>query len=122
MSIQLCPSRNCMASRLGFGRAEESQDCAVPFAWNGGQRIAGSGARGAVADRTRALALDAEVARLRMVQHNGAGALLGPELVFFGQLDADALRAQEFEELRLVGEIWAGGIAEAVARAAITLL
>src|SRR4051812_18205988 len=65
---------------------------------------------------------DVEVARLRMVQDDGAGALLGPELVLVGQLDADPGGTQQLQQRRLIGEVGAGRVAEAVARAAVALL
>jgi hypothetical protein len=41
--------------------------------------------------------------------------LFGPELVFVAELDADLLGVEEFQELALVGEVGAGGVAEGVA-------
>src|ERR1043166_5342375 len=63
-----------------------------------------------------------EVFGLRVVQHDGAGRLLRPELVLLAHHDAAALGAQEREQAVLVREVGAGGIAEGIARAAIALL
>ena len=52
----------------------------------------------------------------------GAGGLLGVELVALAQADADAFRAEQLEELALVGQVRARRIAEGIAAAAILLL
>ena len=48
--------------------------------------------------------------------------MLGVELVLVGERDADLLGVQERQDLALVGEVRAGGIAEGIAAAAIALL
>src|SRR5262245_28786692 len=55
---------------------------------------------------------DAEVLGLRVVDDDRGRGLLGDELVLVGEGDADALRAEEAEELVLVLEVGAGGVAE----------
>src|SRR5690348_13320181 len=57
-----------------------------------------------------------------MMHDNGGGGLLGVELVFFRERDADVVGAQQCQELALVGEVGAGGVAKGVAAAAIALL
>ncbi len=57
-----------------------------------------------------------------MMDDDRGGGLFGFELEFFGQLDADSLRLEQFEEFRLIFEIRARGVAEAVARALIALM
>ena len=65
---------------------------------------------------------DVEIARLGVVQDDRGGRLLGVELVLVGQLDADPRGVEQREQLALVGEVGAGGVAEGVARAAVALL
>ena len=62
-----------------------------------------------------------EVRRLRMMDDDRRGRLLGVELVFFGEGDAEVLGAQQGQELLLVGEVWTCRIAERVAATAIAL-
>ncbi len=54
-----------------------------------------------------------------MVEHQRRDARLGVHHVPFGEVDADFLGAQGLEELALEGEVRAGGVAEAVALAAV---
>jgi hypothetical protein len=54
-----------------------------------------------------------------MLEHQRRDAHLGVHHVPFGEVDADLLGAQGLEQLALEGEIRAGGVAEAVALAAI---
>ncbi len=56
-----------------------------------------------------------------MMHEDGAGALLGVDLPVLGQRAADALGLEEAEEFFLVGHVGAGGVAEAVAAAAVVL-
>jgi len=51
-----------------------------------------------------------EVLRLWVVHQDGRGRLLGVELVFLGEGDADFLGAEQRQQLLLVGEVGAGGI------------
>src|SRR5688500_6420347 len=66
--------------------------------------------------------LDGEVLRLRMKHDDRRRRLLGIELILLGQRDTDAVRLEQAEELLLVGEIGARGIAEGVAAAAVALV
>ena len=63
-----------------------------------------------------------EVPRRRMNRDDRARALLRFELVFLAQRDADALRAQELHQRRLIFQPRAGGVAEAEAAALVALL
>ena len=65
---------------------------------------------------------DREIFRLGMVDDDRRGRLLGVELVFLGQRDADLVGAQQVEQLPLVGEVGTGRVAERIAAAAIALL
>src|SRR5947209_7701540 len=66
-------------------------------------------------------ALHRKILRLRVVDDDGRGGLLGVELVFLTEADADLLGVQQLQELLLVGEVRAGRIAEGIAAAAIAL-
>src|SRR3954452_3289840 len=66
-----------------------------------------------------AKALHPEVPRVREVEDQRRDARLGVHHVPFGEVDADLLWAQGLEQLALEGEVRAGGVAEAVALAAI---
>src|SRR5512133_2875034 len=65
---------------------------------------------------------DVKILRLRMVNDDGVGGLLGGEHVVLGQLDADLLRTQQLDDLFPLRQIGTGRIAEGVAAAAIALL
>jgi hypothetical protein len=54
-----------------------------------------------------------------MLEHQRRDTRLGVHHVPLGQVDADLLGAQGLEQLALEGEVRAGGVAEAVALAAI---
>ena len=60
-----------------------------------------------------------EVLGLRVVEDDGGGRLLRVELVFFGEGDADLIGVEQRQELLLVGEVGAGGVAEGVAAVAL---
>src|SRR5439155_11437940 len=64
---------------------------------------------------------DAEVAGFGVVRHQRARRLFGDELVLVGEGDADAGGVEQFEELCLILEAGAGGVAEAVAAALVAL-
>jgi len=49
-----------------------------------------------------------------MMKNDGAGGLFRPELVFVAKFDADFLGAEEGEELVLIGDVRAGGVAEGI--------
>src|SRR5438270_856712 len=66
-------------------------------------------------------ALYRKVFRLRVVDDDGGGRLLGIELVFLAEADADLLGMQQLQQLLLVGEVRAGRVAEGIAAAAIAL-
>ena len=59
-----------------------------------------------------------KILRARMVHHNRGSRLLGHELKLFGERHADARGIEQAEELGLIFEIRACGIAEGIARAA----
>src|ERR1700761_1821822 len=63
--------------------------------------------------------LDGEVTRLRVMDDDRVGGLLGVQLHLLGQLDADAPRLEQPGDLGPVGPVGAGGIADRVARALV---
>src|ERR1043165_2248160 len=78
-------------------------------------------ARGTVSPARRG-SVNREILRLFVVDDDGGGGLFGHELEFFAQLDINARRREQLEELRLVFEVRAGGIAEAEARGLVALM
>src|SRR3546814_13732562 len=66
--------------------------------------------------------LDAEVFRLRVMEHDRRRALFRMELVLVAELHPDLAGIEEAEKLVLVLQVRAGGIAEGVAAAAVALL
>src|ERR1700730_10793357 len=63
-----------------------------------------------------------EILRLRVGDDDRRGRLLGVELVFLGERQANLLGVEQRQQLALVGEGGTSGIAEGVAAAAIALL
>src|SRR5262245_29929957 len=63
--------------------------------------------------------LGVEVTRIRVVDDDRVGGLLGYELELLAQVNSDAFGVQQVDDLRAVFELWTRRVAERVAAAAI---